>query len=100
MCGPRHCDSQFERHVEPRHARRFAIKLSAGQIMNGEAATLDKIENPLQAPRTRRYSQGGSGHKAEDGQAYDVGDIEPFKLGIVRDVEKYGVWFNALSWHC
>ena len=68
--------------------------------MDGEAASLDKIENPLQSPRAGRYAQRGSWHKAKNRQAYDVGDVQPFKLRIVRDVEKNRVWFNALSWHC
>src|SRR5579863_5886562 len=98
--GPRHCNSQLEWHIEPGRAWCFAIQLYARQIVNGITATLNKLENPFQSPRTGRDAQRGPGHEPQDGQSYDVCEVESFKLGVVRDVEKYGVLVNALSWHC
>ena len=58
----------------------------------------------LKIRSNRRIPEGipsvARGTKPSHGQSNDIGEVESFKLGVVGDVEKYGVLFNALSWHC
>ena len=56
--------------------------------MNGVAATLNQIHDPVQTPIAARYSESYPRFEAEMDQAHDVGKIETTKPIVIGNVQE------------
>ena len=63
------------------------------------AAALDELKNTIQTPFSSRNFKRGARRQAKGTQSCDVGEVEPLKGCVIRDIEEDRLRLNSWSWH-
>ena len=78
----------------------MTVQLYPGKVMNRIPAGLNQFENSLEPAFVARNAKCRPRNEPERSEPHDVGEIQIFKLLIVRNIEETGVRLNAQLWHC